>query len=198
VKLLLLLLPAALSAQVWTAALPQPDATEWTPVTQSDRFHHYIGSTFNAGTLAGAIISGGYRQATNQPVEWHQGMAGYGRRVGDNLAKSGVRHTIRYAMAAALKEDNRYISSPNHSTRSRLWYAVSQTYATHDTRGHRRFAFSKFIGNTSTIGISQAWAPPSWQTGRRMGQDFAVISGMQAAINIATEFAPDILKKFKH
>ena len=113
------------------------------------------------------------------------------------MTRRGVRLTVRYAVAAALREDNRYIAAPGRSKRARLWYAVSQTYSTYDTRGHRRIAFSKFIGNASGVGISQAWAPPSWQNGRRMGQDFAVISGVHAALNIVTEFGPDILKKFK-
>jgi hypothetical protein len=177
---------------------PLPDAQQWTPVTQRDRFDYYFKNTFSLSTLAGAAISGGYRQYRNDPVEWHQGAGGYGRRVGDSLAKSGVRLTVRYAMAAALREDNRYIAAPSTTRRGRLWYAITQTYATHDARGHRRFSFSKVTGNAGGAAISQAWAPHSWRNGRQFGQDFALITLVHAGLNVATEFGPDLLRRIKH
>ena len=197
-KLLLLLLPATLAAQVWTAAIPQPDATEWTqPISQRERFAHYAKSTFSANTLVAAGAAAAFSHARDQPEEWRQGMAGFGIRTGNNLAETGIRSTLTYGISAALNEDTRYISSGQATLGARIWYATSQTFAARNSQGRRRFALSKFVGNAGTSALSRYWAPRSWQGGGDIASDFAVTSLVQAAFNVTREFGPDILKRIK-
>ena len=197
--LLPLLVPVGLSAQITTldGLLPSPDAQQWTPVTQRDRFNYYVKTTFSLGELGGSGLSAAIRQYFNQPPEWHQGAAGFSHRFGDSLAKSGVRLTVRYGVAAALKEDNRYIAASSTTTRGRLWYAIASTYAARDERGHRRFAISKLAGNVSGTVIGRSWEPPSWQSSGRAATDFAFTSILQMSYNIAAEFTPDVLKRLR-
>jgi hypothetical protein len=197
VKLLLLLLPATLAAQVWTAVIPQPDATDWQPISQRERFNYYAKSTFSANTLVAAGAAAALSQARDRPQEWRQGMAGFGIRTANNLAKTGIRSTLTYGISAALNEDTRYISSGQATLGSRIWYATSQTFAARDSQGHRRFALSKFVGNAGTSALSRYWAPRSWQGGGSIASDFAVTSLVQAAFNLTREFGPDILKRIK-
>jgi hypothetical protein len=195
--LALLLLPATLTAQVWTAVIPQPDASEWQPISQHERFALYAKSTFSTGTLAGAAAGAAISQARDRPEEWRQGMAGFGERTVNNLAKTAIRSTLSYGISAALNEDTRYISSGQTNPGSRIWYAASQTFAARNQNGHRRFAVSKFVANAGTSAVSRYWAPPSWQGGGNIARDFAVTSLVQAALNVTREFAPDLIRRIK-
>jgi len=199
---LLLALPMGLAAQtpasisIWTldGLLPAPDAQQWTPVTQRERFDYYFTTTFSLGTVGSAGVSALIRQHANQPPEWHQGTAGFSHRFGDSVAKNGVRLTLRYGLAAALKEDNRYIAAPSTKFGGRLLYAIKSTYSARDERGHERFGYSKFIGNAGGTIIGRTWEPPSWQGPGHAAKDFALTSVLQMSYNIAAEFTPGVLK----
>ena len=190
--------PGSISLSTLDGLLPAPDAQQWTPVTQRERFTFYVETTFSLSTIGGAGVSAALRQRAHQPYEWHQGTAGFSRRFGDSLAKSGVRLTLRYALAAALKEDNRYIASPKTTFRGRLWDAMASTYEARDERGHKRFGFSKFAGNAGGSIIGRYWEPPSWQGGPRVARDFALTSVLQMGYNVASEFTPGLIRRLKH
>jgi hypothetical protein len=107
---------------------PAPAASQYTPPTQSERFHHYVRSTFSVEAVIRSAAGAASLQGTNTPSEWGQGGEGYAKRFGNSFAQHIMRQTIMYGAADALHEDNRYIPSGLSGAGGPLKYAMESTF----------------------------------------------------------------------
>ncbi len=63
-----------------TATTPANAAQPYTPMTQSERVHHWVTSTFSVEAAIRAAAGAAILQAMDTPAEWGQGLEGYARR----------------------------------------------------------------------------------------------------------------------
>ncbi len=98
---------------------PASTQTEFQPMTQSERFHNYVKSTFNAEAVLRAAAGAAILQATDTPSEWGQGGEGYARRFASDYAQHIMRQTFMYGAADLFHEDTRYLPSGEHRRRRR-------------------------------------------------------------------------------
>ena len=86
------------------------------PLSRQEKFDSYLSSTFSLQVLERSALAG-IAQWRNNPPEWEQGMAGYGRRLSSNFGQYSIKKTLQFSIGAALKEDPRYFPS----TRTGFW-----------------------------------------------------------------------------
>jgi hypothetical protein len=94
-----------------------------------------------------------------------------------------------------LHQDPRYFRRGTGSTLSRLGYAVSQIFWTHNDSGGMQFNFSEIVGNSTAIAISNTYHPDS-----RNASDAVLGLGIQIGVdmagNILKEFSPELARTF--
>jgi hypothetical protein len=184
---------AAAQAPTDTASLLQPQPL-FKPMTQGERFQHYVKSTFSVESILRSAAGAGIHQATDTPHEWGQGAEGYGRRFGDSFAQQIMRQTLVYGASDLLHEDNRYIPSGESGAGARVKYAVASTFLARKDNGTRRFSYSRIGGTLAVAFISREWQPPSENKPRNAAASFGTTLGTEVGFNIAREFLPEVFR----
>jgi hypothetical protein len=114
--------------------------------TQKTRIANYAFDSFGPYPLAGAAFAAGVNQLSNSPLEWNQGLRGYGRRFGSDFAIAAVGTTTRYGLAEAFKEDTLYYRCDCMGPIPRLRHALISTFTgRRGDDGHRIFSFSALV-----------------------------------------------------
>jgi len=167
-------------------------APAYVPMTASERFRHYLRSTYSPGSVVGAAAAAGITQWEDKPKEWKQGAEGYGDRVGNAYAIHVMRGTIEYGASALLHEDDRYVRSPDKGFWKRSKHAVGEIFIARNDAGHERFAFSRFGGAAGAAFISRIWQPHSTNSAGDGAVVFGINMGLTAGNNLFHEFWPDI------
>ena len=166
--------------------------TPYIPMTQADRFHHYVNGMFSVEAVARAFAGAAILQAMNTPAEWGQGSEGYARRFGSDYAQHIIRQTLQFSASDLLDEDNRYLPSGRSGTGPRLAYAVESTFLARRHDGHRRLSYSRLGAVIATAFISRKWQPHSTNGAQNAEMSVATVLGTEVGFNIAREFLPRI------
>ena len=172
---------------------PAPD----TPLTAGQRWHDYWMATVGPGAMLSEGIAAGFGQWVNSPPEWGQGGAGYGRRLANDMGYNAVRNTLMHGSAALLHEDNRYFASGKQSAAGRVVYALTSPVTARRESGARSVSISGITGIVGVSLISRAWSPPSWQGADNVAISAALTYAGTAGFNLAREFVPDIIRRFR-
>jgi len=176
-----------------TAPVIQPAQTrpfhDW---TRKERWDYYLKENFlspgaffrAAGPALGAHMG-------DAPEEWGQGMAGYGKRLGDQFAMRTIQGTIEYGAAAALRIDPKYRPCQCRGFFKRFGYAVLSNAVTYRTDGSRTLNAPNLAGIYGSNFASLAWYPErySYKDAFREGTQSLMIGG---SFNIFREFWPEI------
>jgi hypothetical protein len=185
-----------LASALWA----QPVAGDaYAPMTGSERWQHYGEDNFASSTalfrtLGRAVGS----HISNEPPEWRQGMAGYGRRSASAFGQYTMQGTIRDSMAAALRYDVRYHPSGQGGKWRRIGYAIQMTAFTRNAEGNKRLDIARFSGLYGSTMISTYWYPDRyrpWKEGVRWGSQNL---GFETGFNILREFKPELRRFFLH
>ena len=67
----------------------------------SKRFHRYVKDTIGPLSLLKTAASAGLNQWDSDPLEWGQGMKGYGKRLASNFGGNVIRQTVTYGLSEA-------------------------------------------------------------------------------------------------
>jgi hypothetical protein len=175
-----------------SAATP-PQQKIYVPLTQHERLHLYTKSLVSPTAVVSAAASAGIGQWRGTQDEWGQGGVGYGRRFASAFGGHIVRDTLIYGLSATLNEDNRYIPSGAETSKQRVKYAITSTFASRHNNGTRHISISKIAGFAGAALISRSWQP---RDGNRLltattslGISFSVAIGF----NMAREFLPRLI-----
>ena len=178
------------------ASKPDPDSQA---PGHDPNMRDYAAHTFGAGGVVRSMVGAGITQGTNTPSEWHQGMAGFGRRFASAFGKHIVKKTIEFPIAKWRHEPFMYRPSYKTGVKARIWYAVSDVVITHRTTDGKPVFHSAELGGAMGSGfISRLWQPASTAT---IGDGF-VSGGLtllaDAGGNIIHEFWPEIRHPHSH
>lgn len=185
------------NASPGTAAVTPPTASEFTPMTSSERLRQYMLSLTSTESVFRAASSAGIRQAENSPKEWGGGAEGYGFRVGDAFAQHVIRGTLQYGVSAMLHEDNRYFHSGETGFFRRAKYAVKSTFMARHDNGQQYLSASRLSGAVGTSFISRVWQPRSTNSAGDGAVRLGVSLGTDAGYNVLREFWPDLKRHFR-
>jgi len=172
-----------------SSTIPAQLDLSYTRPTKITKLRNYFFDAFGPYPLAGAAFAAGVGQAHNTPPAWQQGAAGYGKRFGSDLGIAAVSTTVRYALAAAFREDTLYYRCECQGMFPRLRHAVISTFtARRGEDGHRVFAFPALIAPyAGTMTAVYAWYPGRYDARDAFRMGNYTLLGYVAG-NIALEF----------
>jgi hypothetical protein len=173
------------------------DAAQVTgPLTAGEKFTIASKDSFDYPLvlLAGALA--GIGQWTNQNPSFGQGLQGYSKRLVAGYADQALGNLMTEGIfPATLHEDPRFYRRATGTTTSRVLYAATRIFVTHTDAGRLRFNYSEWVGNATSVGISNAYYPD----GRTVQANVTKLveqCGIDSLSQVLKEFWPDIHQKF--
>jgi hypothetical protein len=131
------------------------------PLTFSERLKIYERSFIQPEGLIGPALGAGIGQWRDTPPEWGQGAGAYGTRFASGFGRSVISRTIAFGVAAADREDSRFIPSSETGIWRRTRHAIVGTFVSRTPTGGSMPAFSRFAGAYGAGFIANAWEPQS-------------------------------------
>ena len=109
----------ALTKMAMTRLGDQTGQTDSASITNSgyvfpsakQRFNRYVKGTIGPFSLFRSAASAGLHQWDNSPLEWGQGMEGYGKRFVSTVGSNAIRQTVTYGISEAFKLDTGFEKS---------------------------------------------------------------------------------------
>jgi hypothetical protein len=176
------------SAAVAGTNSARPDLSYDRP-SQRTKIRNYSLDAFGPLPIGVAAVEAGINQEDNSPPEWKQGVDGYSKRFGSDLAVEAVSTTTRYALSEAFREDALYYRCDCKGVFPRLSHAVISTLtARRGEDGHRVFSFPALIAPyAGSMTAVYAWYPSRFDAkdAFRMG-NYTMLGYVGA--NISLEF----------
>lgn len=161
-------------------------------MTGSERWERYINRTYGPEAWVRCGFVAALKQWRDEPPEWGQGMAGYGRRLGSNMGRHAARSTIEFGFGALIGEDPRYERCRCEGFFPRIAHATARTFVARNRRGETVPAIARLTGIYGGSLLSVSWHPERYTVagdGLRWG---TYSLGFNAGFNILREFWPDI------
>jgi hypothetical protein len=165
-------------------------AEDFVPMTLSERFAYMERSMFGPKAFVFTALRAGINQWKDEPPEWGQGAAGYGRRYGSAYAQSFIRETLMHGSAMALHEDNRYFASGEQGFGRRLRYVIASAFLARHDDGSRHISISAIGSRAGAAFISRAWQPSSTNTAGDAAVSFGLGMAAHIGFNAMHEFLP--------
>jgi hypothetical protein len=177
--------------------LSSTSASNYRPLTGSERWHLYWKQNYaSTGAYFGPVFTAlVLDQASNSPSQWGGGMEGYGRRLGSRIATSITQGTIQAALAAALHEDVRYISSADKGFKRRSLHAMAFSLVTYNSDGHTTLNVANLTSYYAATAISTAWVPITDSRAKYILSNGSAQILLSLPINFLQEFWPEIQHK---
>lgn len=174
-------------------AAQTPDPTSW-----QSKLRYHAAYAYGPLGLTESALYASYLQETNSPEEWGQGAKGYGKRLGSELAYSGVRNILGFGLDSALHQDPHYYRSADSGFWRRTKHAIRSTILTRKDGGGETFATWRFGSAYGAAFISNEWYPSRLNTVSLGFQQGTAQIGFDIAANLGFEFWPDVRKKILH
>jgi hypothetical protein len=164
-----------------------------------DKFILFVDDAIDPVTFLNAGFNAGMSQAENDDPSYGQGMEGYGKRFGANLAGQATGEFFKdFAYPAIFSEDPRYYRlGQDSSFGKRLFHAVSHSVVAYREDGTEMFNFSEWLGTSSAVALSNVYhadnrrgfAPSAERVGWGIANDIGY--------DVLREFWPEIARKLK-
>ena len=162
------------------------------PLTTRGKLVFHARQVVNPGAPVRSAAAAGIQQWRDQPPEWRQGAAGYGRRYAWAYGFNAVRNMVEFGLDSTFKQDPRYLPSKRGRFKLRLWDALEQVVVANSDSGTRQFAVSRVGSAYGTAMISNAWRPDQSNNVHNGLLRGSITLGFDAASNVFREFWPDI------
>jgi hypothetical protein len=162
-----------------------------------DKFVLFLRDSTDPLTLLEDAFNSGIDQAQNTPSSFGQGMKGYGRRLGANVASDASgRFFSEFLFPTLLSEDPRYYRLGTGSVGRRLLHSLGHSVVSHRDSGASMPSISLWAGVTAGVLVSDVYHPGSthgpgsiaWQVGSNVLQS--------AGFDVLREFWPELARKF--
>ena len=171
---------------------------EGTPISAHQKFYIASKDSFDYPLVMLAGVFAGVGQLTNQQPSFGQGLKGYGHRLLTNYADQAMGNMFTEGLfPAMLHEDPRYFRRGTGSVSHRAGYALTRIFVTKTDSGRSRFNFSEWLGNASSVAISNGYYPDT-RDFKDNATKLLTQCGTDALSQVLKEFWPDIKRKFFH
>jgi len=162
-------------------------------VTGKLRFH--AESTFGPLAIVGIAATAGAHQLFDEPREWGQGGAAYGKRFASTAGARGINGVLAFGLDSALHQDPRYYRSLQTGFWRRAGHALRGTILTRTDAGGETLSTWRIGSAYGSAYLSNMWYPDRLNTARLGFIQGSVGLGFGLAGNLASEFWPDIERK---
>ena len=186
IPVLLVAIPVAGIAQA-------PDAADALDVM--GKLHYHATSAFGPMSLVGDAAYAAILQKADAPLEWEQGAAAYGKRLGSVVAWSGIHNALAFGLDSTLHQDPRYFRSTGSGFWRRSGHALRGTLLTRTDSGGETVSAWRVGSAYGSAFISNLWYPDRLNTVRLGFIQGSVTLGFDLAANLGKEFWPDVRRK---
>jgi hypothetical protein len=173
-----------------------PTLAQYKPLTVKEKFDLSRREAFDLGAVALSGLFAGKAMLSKREPSFGQEANGYARYWSATYADFVINDFMSGAVyPALLHQDPRYFRRGTGSALSRVTYAVSQVFWTHNDSGDGQFNFSRVLGASTAVAISNAYYPDqrtAGDTASRLGIRFGIDMGSA----VLMEFWPDLRRKF--
>ena len=146
-------------------------------------------TTINPITFALTGAAAGVEQMQDQYGGYGQGAQGYGKRYGATYADVVTGNFIGAALLPSLfKQDPRYFYKGTGSKKSRVLYALANSFITKGDNGKWQANYSGLMGSLAAGGISNLYYPASDRGAGLTFENVAITIAAGSAANILQEF----------
>ena len=166
------------------------------PLSVGGKFNLHAQATASPGFVAETAAYAGVLHWMNTPREWGQDAPAYGRRVASAAGATAIRNFFAFGLDATLGEDPRFQRSGHGRFFARTKHAALETFLTRTDRGTRRLATWRFGSAIGAAYLSNVWYPDRLNTVSSGLEQGAATIGLDLLGNIASEFWPDMKRKF--
>ena len=139
-----------------------------------------------------ALGAGIIDEMLKMPGEW-TGWSGFGKRTLARVGSGFAADVIGHSAAAVLRHGVAYEPCSCAGGWRRTRHAFGRGFVTRHDDGHMVAHYSIFIARFGAAGLANAWYPQSY-TGIDVVREGFVGIGTNAALNVAREFAPELLR----
>jgi hypothetical protein len=167
-------------------------------LTFGERVKIYEHSFIEPESVIGPALGAGIGQWRDTPPEWGQGAEAYGKRFASGFGRSVISRTIAFGVAAADREDSRFVPSNETGVWRRTRHAIVGTFVSRTPSGGRMPAFSRFVGVYSAGFIANAWEPRSQDDTAHALERGSTALLSSVGWHVFREFWPDIRSVFHH
>jgi len=169
------------------------------PQSVKDKFVTASEDTFDYSSVVLPAVLAGYGQATNATPEFHQGAAAYGRYFWHSFVDQSVEnYMVEFIVPTVTHEDTRYYTLGSGGFVKRTKYALTRAVITRSDSGKEVFNASEVIGAGAAAGLSTLYYPGRERSLGKVGDQWGLDVGIDAATFMFKEFWPDINHKLFH
>lgn len=163
------------------------------PLTPGQKYQLFFKSATDPWAFGLSAVTAGIGQAHNDPAEYGQGMAGFGKRFGANYTDYFTGNFFGNAvLPSLLHQDPRYFRMGTGSFgRRALWATTSTVWARRDNGGWGP-NYSNVGGNLIGAAISNLYYPASQRTVGETIERGMVVTAQGVIGAMIIEFWPDI------
>jgi hypothetical protein len=176
-----------------------PDlATNVEPFGTRQKFKLAANNSASVSTIAQALVAAGFSQAINSVPGYGQGVDGYAKRFGADMARSASDNLFgTFLIASAFHEDPRFYVKRGLSPKQSLEYAAQRLVYTRSDSGERVINFDGLLGPLASEGLANTYYP---KTNRGIGSTFVRYGsdqGWKFVGNVLRQYWPRINRKLR-
>jgi hypothetical protein len=183
--------PYLFTSQTTVQAQAAPPQDQTAPGASTDRVKEFVDlALLSPAPYVIALGGGVIDQIVENPREW-TGNKGFGQRTLARVASGFVSDAVGHSVAALLHHRVRYEPCICSGAWNRSTHALAWGFVTRHDNGEMVMHTSNFIAKFTAAGLANAWYPSSY-TGADVAREGAVGIGVNALLNVAREFAPEL------
>jgi hypothetical protein len=174
-----------------------PDlATTKGPLDSWEKLKLAANNSVAVPTVASALIGAGFGQAIDSPSGYDQGVEGYGKRFGANMARSASNQFFgTFVLASAFHQDPRFYVKKDLSFQQSVEYAAARVFYTRSDSGAQVVNYSGLLGALAAEGLANAYYPENNRSAANTFTRFAIDLGARFGGHLLRQYWPEINKR---
>jgi hypothetical protein len=164
------------------------------PPTLHQKWSDYVVDTFGPRALFEPVFPATYWMASppsHYPNEWRQGVPGFARNYGSELASQIAFQTARTGAGMLLHEDVRYRRATVHNPFARAGHALAYGFVDRSDSGHPQIAMANFIGSAAAGYTGRLYLPSGFNDVSHANNRIVIQFGLLEVQNVLREFSPE-------
>jgi len=162
------------------------------------KFKLAANNSVSVSTIGQALLAAGFSQAIDSASGYGQGVDGYAKRFGADMARSASDNLFgTFLIASALREDPRFYVKRGLSPKQSLKYAAQRLVYTRSDSGEQVINFDGLLGPLASEGLANTYYP---KTNRGFGSTFVRYGsdqGWKFAGYVVRQYWPRINRKLR-
>lgn len=171
--------------------------SEYVPLSDRGKVDYFYKSLTSPQTVTRQLLMSGVRQWQNNPDEWPQGSAGFGRRIGARYGEFAIRRGLQLGINVLHNEDPRFARSERAGVWPRMLFVLKRTVIARSDDGGETIALGRLGSAYGSALIANRWMPDGRNSHLDAVRRGTMVIGGDVAMRMLREFWPDIKRTFR-